>query len=131
VYLLSTEPFTLITDHKALKNTFQKKDVHGRLARWLDFLAEYEYMIQHHPGKENIPPDFLSRIDNGPAPPEDQPDEGELCLFLGAIAEEDIGAWEFEERLQNVYRYLADMPYETKDSPGRRLVRKAANQFCL
>jgi len=131
VYLLSTEPFTLITDHKALKNTFKKKDVHGRLARWLDFLAEYEYVVQHRPGKDNIPPDFLSRIDNGPAPPEDQPDEGELCLFLGAVAEEDVSGWKFEDRLLDVYRYLSDMPYQLGDAAGRRLVRKSATQFVL
>lgn len=40
VHLLSNIPFTLITDHQALRYAFQKNDVHGRLARWLDFLAE-------------------------------------------------------------------------------------------
>ena len=40
VYLLSSIPFTLITDHLALRYTFQKKDVLGRLARWMAFLAE-------------------------------------------------------------------------------------------
>lgn len=41
VYLLSSLPFKLLTDHKALKYAFQKDDVHRRLARWLAFLAEY------------------------------------------------------------------------------------------
>lgn len=40
LYLLSTEPFKLITDDQALREAFRKHDIHGRLARWLDFLAE-------------------------------------------------------------------------------------------
>lgn len=45
LYLLSTEPFLLLTDQQALKTAFRKKDIHGRLARWLDFLAEYDFTI--------------------------------------------------------------------------------------
>ena len=41
VYLLTTQRFTLITDHQALPYAFKKKDIHGRLARWISFLAEY------------------------------------------------------------------------------------------
>lgn len=40
LYLLSAEPFTLMTDQQALKSAFHRKDIHGRLACWLDFLAE-------------------------------------------------------------------------------------------
>lgn len=29
VYLLSSEPFVVVTDHKALKYAFQKKDIYG------------------------------------------------------------------------------------------------------
>lgn len=39
VYLLSSIPFTAITDREALRHTFPKKDVNGRLARWSDVLA--------------------------------------------------------------------------------------------
>ena len=45
VYLLSSLPFKLITDHMALRWAFQKKDIHGRLARWLDFIAEYQFEV--------------------------------------------------------------------------------------
>lgn len=40
VYLLSSKPFKVVTDHQALSYVFRKNDIHGRLARWLDFLAE-------------------------------------------------------------------------------------------
>lgn len=43
VYLLSTNTFKLNTDHQALQYAFNKKVIHGRLALWLNFLAEYEF----------------------------------------------------------------------------------------
>lgn len=50
MYLLPTEPFRLIRHYKALKDAFRRQDIHGLLARWLDFLAEYEYEIAYRPG---------------------------------------------------------------------------------
>lgn len=126
VYLLSTEPFTLISDHQSLKDTFKKKDIHGRLARWLDFLAEYEFEIQYRPGKDNIPPDFLSRLESGPAPEDDAHDEGEVQLFLGSASEADAIGLDMEERLVDIFKYLSGFPYKVGDSKARRLVRKAA-----
>lgn len=40
LYLLSTEQFTLMTDQQALQSAFARKDIHGRLTRWLDFLVK-------------------------------------------------------------------------------------------
>ena len=62
VYLLSSDPFTLVTDHPSLQYAFKKKDIHGRLARWLDFLAEYDFKVTYRPGVRNGAADFLSRI---------------------------------------------------------------------
>lgn len=36
---------TLISDHKSLKDAFKKKDLQGQLAKWLDFLSEYEFTV--------------------------------------------------------------------------------------
>ena len=35
VYLLSSIPLKLVTDHQALSYAFRQNDIHGRLARWL------------------------------------------------------------------------------------------------
>lgn len=43
MYLLPSIPFVLETDQQAFKSAFAKRDIHGRLARWLDFLAEYDF----------------------------------------------------------------------------------------
>lgn len=37
VYLFLDEQFTVVTDHKTLQYAFQKRDVYGRLERWMDF----------------------------------------------------------------------------------------------
>lgn len=55
VYLLSTEPFTVISYPESLKDDFKKKDLHGSLKRWLELFSEYEFVIQYKSGKENIP----------------------------------------------------------------------------
>ncbi len=61
-YLLSSMKFKLITDHAALENAFRRKDVHDRLARWLDLIAEYDFEIKYRKGSENGPADYLSCI---------------------------------------------------------------------
>lgn len=60
VYFLSSISFTAFTNHQALRCTFRKKDVHGRLARWLDFLTEFDSKTEYGPGKMNIPAHYQS-----------------------------------------------------------------------
>ena len=45
IYLPSSKPAGLLNDHQALQYAFQKKDVYGRLAHWLDILAKCEFKI--------------------------------------------------------------------------------------
>lgn len=54
--------FTLITDHRPLTWLFSIKDPGSRLARWRLKLEEYNYKIEHKPGKINKNADALSRI---------------------------------------------------------------------
>ncbi|CDF36681.1 unnamed protein product [Chondrus crispus] len=62
VYILSTQKCMLGTDHQALRYAFQKKDIHGRLATWMEFLAEYEFKVQYRPGNKNKAVDALNRL---------------------------------------------------------------------
>ncbi|CDF33201.1 unnamed protein product [Chondrus crispus] len=82
VYVLSSTPFKLITDHQALSYAFRKKDIHGRLARWLDFLAEYDFTVEYRRGSANSAADYLSRIQpkNGDNPTCQE--EGDLALAI-------------------------------------------------
>ena len=55
-------------DHANLQYWKSPRNLNWRTARWHADLQEYDYEIQHVPGKTNIPPDALSRppgIDQG------------------------------------------------------------------
>jgi hypothetical protein len=55
------EPFTILTDHTNLQYWKSPCNLNQRTARWHADLQEYDYEIQHIPGKANIPADVLSR----------------------------------------------------------------------
>ena len=49
-----------MTDNKGLKYLLDQPNLNARQARWLAFLSEYDFEIQHIKGKENKV-DALSR----------------------------------------------------------------------
>ena len=53
--------FILMTDNKGLKYLLDQPNLNARQARWLAFLSEYDFEIQHIKGKENKVADALSR----------------------------------------------------------------------
>lgn len=56
-------PFTVITDHAALKWLMEQKDLTGRLARWSLKLQGFNFDITHRKGTANIVHDTLSRVE--------------------------------------------------------------------
>jgi hypothetical protein len=54
------EPFTILTNHANLQYWKAPQNLNRRTARWHADLQEYNYEIQHVPGKTNIPADALS-----------------------------------------------------------------------
>lgn len=65
---LENEHFTLITDSRALTWLHQFKDERAKLTRWALQLQEYNFTVEHCPGKLNQLPDFLSRFPDEPMP---------------------------------------------------------------
>lgn len=67
---------TLRTDHQALTTLLTTKGV-GRVglhvARWSAHLVSYNYDIVYHPGKENAPADYMSRLPLPSVSPVDNP----------------------------------------------------------
>ena len=64
-YLLGNRVFFHV-DHQALLYLIQKPNLHGRLARWMLLLQEFDFVIIHTPGKEHaVVADFLSQIETG------------------------------------------------------------------
>ena len=53
--------FVLMTDNKGLKYLLDQPNLNARQARWLAFLSEYDFEIQHIKGKENKVVDALNR----------------------------------------------------------------------
>lgn len=60
-YLHGTQPFKLLTDHDSLKYHKTMPNLSGRLARWIEKMAEFDYELAHIPGKDNVVADALSR----------------------------------------------------------------------
>lgn len=60
-YLHSAEPFRLLTDHDSIKYHRTMPNLTGRLARWVEKMAEFDYIVQHIPGAQNVVADALSR----------------------------------------------------------------------
>ena len=54
--------FILMTDNKGLKYLLDQPNLNARKARWLSFLSEYDFEIQHIKGKENKVADTLSSL---------------------------------------------------------------------
>lgn len=59
-YLLGNK-FTLRTDHASLTWLLNFKQPEGQVARWLEILQEYDFVIQHRPGHQHTNADALSR----------------------------------------------------------------------
>jgi transposase InsO family protein len=60
-YLHSDVPFRLLSDHDSLKYHKSMPHLTGRLARWIERMAEFNYTIEHIAGSRNIVADALSR----------------------------------------------------------------------
>ena len=64
-------PFTLITDHRAIRwlnSSLDPEKENGRLGRWISYLQSYRFTIVHKPGTsgELSMADYLSRAQSGP-----------------------------------------------------------------
>jgi hypothetical protein len=62
-YLLlgAQQKFLIRTDHKNLKYFKSARQITPRQARWHEFLQDYNFELQHIPGKSNTVADLLSR----------------------------------------------------------------------
>jgi len=85
-------PFTVVTDHYALRYLLGMKDPYGRLNRWITELQQYQLSVQHRQGKDHSNADAMSRPpivqpDSSPDhPSSDDPDDAiSLCDLLSHV----------------------------------------------
>jgi hypothetical protein len=60
-HYLMAKRFELRTNHNGLKYLFDRPTLNSRQSRWLEFLSEYDFDINHIKGKENKVVDALNR----------------------------------------------------------------------
>ena len=64
-HYLYGEEFEVYSDHKSLKYIFKQRDLNMRQRRWMEFLEDYDFTLNYHPGKANVVADALSRKSRG------------------------------------------------------------------
>ena len=52
---------TVNTDHESIVSTIKKADATGRVARWLEMMAEFHVTVTHVPGSKLTVADAISR----------------------------------------------------------------------
>lgn len=55
------KPFELKTNHLGLRYIFTQPNLNAQQRRWLEFLSEYDFIIEYIKGKENRVVDAHSR----------------------------------------------------------------------
>ena len=60
-HYLYGERFEVFSDHKSLTYIFTKRDLNLRQRRWMEYLEDYDFDLQYHPGKANVMVDALSQ----------------------------------------------------------------------
>jgi hypothetical protein len=63
-YLLGNH-FNFFTDHSSLKYLVNKLVLEGQICRWLLLFQEFSFEVIVKPGKLNVGPDHLSRLESG------------------------------------------------------------------
>jgi hypothetical protein len=78
-YLLGGH-FKFFTDHSTLKYLVNKPVLEGRICRWLFLFQEFSFEVIVKPGKLNVGPDHLSRLETGESggPIDDQLPDADL-----------------------------------------------------
>ena len=60
-HYLWPKEFIIHSDHEALKYLKAQSNLHRRLAKWVEFIESFPYIINYKKGKENVVVDALSR----------------------------------------------------------------------
>ena len=117
--------FTFRSDHNPLKNIRDKKDPRGKIANWLMELEEYDYKIEHVPGKENIVADCLSR--SSPTTPRPPSRLEEHVYLVSDNFKERLRAAQLEDVV--IQRTLEDLSSFGHVKAGR--LKRVSKQLCV
>ena len=119
VYLLGEKMFSVYTDHASLRTAVKTPHLSQRMARWLSYFSEYNFVVFYKPGKNNIladalsrRPDYDPRRDMGHQPGIAEDEDDDICL---CCAEQGLNAMistpELSIRTQIAESYANDSFY--------------------
>ncbi|ETN00367.1 hypothetical protein PPTG_18062 [Phytophthora nicotianae INRA-310] len=143
VSLLGKQMFAVYTDHASLRTAMESPHLPQRMARWLSFVSEYNFVVHYKPGKNNILADALSRRPDydpherlGRQTVEE--DENEACLTCDApglnltnaspimtLREEIAAAYAHDDQYANIMVHL----HEPSDATLKALPRPTRNHI--
>lgn len=105
-YLLgSPHKIRIISDHQPLKWLLKQQVLSARVARWVDFMQQFCFSIEHRPGQENAAADGLSRRsdhDDGASARAGQRTEG-IKAMLSAVHSSELIVTGMMERIKAAY----------------------------
>lgn len=104
------------TDHKALTFVKSWKLYNGRVTRWVSYLEQFDYEVEHIKGSENIVPDVLSRY-----PPDSIQIQEEKLLCPEICYMEKGSNVSLNKKLKNIIQF------QREDSDIQELVKKISN----
>ena len=112
--------FKMFTDHSTLKYLVNKPVLGGRICRWLLLFQEYDFEIIVKPGRLNVGPDHLSRIDSREEPSNLEDNLPDAYFFSIQIA---------DEYYADIIHFLTTRwaPVEFTKKQNKQLVVKAAD----
>ena len=102
-HYLYGEQFEVFSDHKSLKYIFTQRDLNMRQRRWMEYMEDYEFTLQYHPGKANVVADALSRKSRGVLASV----ASREWLILKTVGQLDL---QYSEQTQGVLGSLVAMP---------------------
>lgn len=99
IYLAGIE-FKVVTDCSAVRETFEKRDLLPRIARWWLSIQEYNFNVIHRPGSTHKHVDALSRT------PLDEPNKSEVLVldlldWVVCIQNQDSKLQVIRDKLEN------------------------------
>ncbi|CAB0028437.1 unnamed protein product [Trichogramma brassicae] len=94
--------FRVITDHSSLRWLHNLRNPTGKLSRWSLELQQFDYIVEHRKGTNNVVPDALSRLY------EDESDEAQVASII--INEKAEDSW-YNKLLAKVKADPTKYPY--------------------
>ena len=119
--LLSSEAFSIVYRSQNLSVNVNRPDHHGRIARWLSFMADYQFNIAFRAGRNIGYADFCSRPFNVSSP-----NPFDFC-----VADSSVAGIQVQESLQHVIPYLMGLGHNTPAHNYGKSIRVQAKNYMV